>query len=94
MPLEAAPDSTPYTRPTGCRGVAVLAPTTTPDGAFVNFLQRVGTQESELWQLTHFPADGQQIWAGRRSADGKRLAVARAAVANNMVLFRGFTKRP
>jgi Tol biopolymer transport system component len=40
-------------------------------------------------QLTHFPADGQQIWRAAWTPDGKRIAVARAAAANNIVLFRG-----
>ena len=40
-------------------------------------------------QLTHFPADGQQIAAAAWSADGKRLAVGRASIKNNIVLFRG-----
>jgi Tol biopolymer transport system component len=44
-------------------------------------------------QLTHFPADGQEIWAAAWSADGKRLAVGRASITNNIVLFRGL-KRP
>ena len=44
-------------------------------------------------QLTHLPADGQQIWGAAWSADGKRLAVGRASIKNNIVLFRGL-KRP
>ena len=40
-------------------------------------------------QLTHFPADGQQIWGFAWSADGKRLAVGRASLKNNIILFRG-----
>lgn len=40
-------------------------------------------------QLTHFPADGQQIWDFAFSSDGKRLAVARARIASDIVLFRG-----
>jgi serine/threonine protein kinase/Tol biopolymer transport system component len=44
-------------------------------------------------QLTHFPADGQQIWGFAWSADGKRLAVGRASIKNNIVLFRGL-KQP
>jgi serine/threonine protein kinase/Tol biopolymer transport system component len=44
-------------------------------------------------QLTHFPADGQQIWGASWSADGKRLAVGRASIKNNIVVFRGL-KRP
>ena len=55
--------------------------------------------QSDLWvqpldggtarQLSHFPADGQQIWDFDWSADGKRLAVARASIASDIVLFRG-----
>jgi Tol biopolymer transport system component len=40
-------------------------------------------------QLTRFPADGQQIWDFAWSVDGQRLAVARASITNNIVLFRG-----
>jgi hypothetical protein len=36
-------------------------------------------------QLTHFPEDGQQIWGGAFAADGR----LRAAIKNNIVLFRG-----
>ncbi len=43
-------------------------------------------------QFTHFPADGQQIWGVAWSADGKRLAVGRASITNNIVLFRGLKK--
>jgi len=39
-------------------------------------------------QLTHFPADGQQIWGFASAADG-RLAVGRASIKNNIILFRG-----
>jgi Tol biopolymer transport system component len=39
-------------------------------------------------QITHFPADGQQIWGLSWSADG-RLAVGRASIRNNIILFRG-----
>jgi hypothetical protein len=40
-------------------------------------------------QLTHFPADGQEIWGAAWSADGKRLAVGRGSIKNNIVVFRG-----
>jgi eukaryotic-like serine/threonine-protein kinase len=43
-------------------------------------------------QLTHFPADGQQIWGAAWSADGQRLAVGRASITNNIVLFRGLKR--
>lgn len=55
--------------------------------------------QSDIWvqpldgaaprQLTHFPADGQEIWDFDWSADGKRLAVARARISSDIVLFRG-----
>jgi hypothetical protein len=43
-------------------------------------------------QLTRFPADGQQIWGAAFASDG-RLAVGRASIKNNIILFRGL-KRP
>ena len=43
-------------------------------------------------QVTQFPADGQQIWGLNWSADG-RLAVGRASIRNNIILFRGL-KQP
>ena len=59
--------------------------------------------QSDLWvqpidggvprQLTHFPADGQQIWDFDWSADGKRLAVARARIASDIVLFCGLSSK-
>jgi serine/threonine protein kinase/Tol biopolymer transport system component len=73
----------------------------TPDGKSLAYVDP-GTQ-SDLWaqpidgsaprQLTHFPADGQQIWDFAWSADGKRLAVARARIASDIVLFRGLKKQ-
>ena len=41
-------------------------------------------------QLTRFPGDRRQIADFAWSADGKRLAVARAAQSNDIVMFRGF----
>ena len=41
-------------------------------------------------QLTHFANDGRQIADFAWSADGKRLAVARATQSNDIVIFRGF----
>jgi Tol biopolymer transport system component len=69
----------------------------TPDSKALAYLEpRFG---SDIWiqpidggkprQLTHFPVDGQQIWGAAWAADGKRIAVARAAITNNIVLFRG-----
>jgi hypothetical protein len=40
-------------------------------------------------QLTHCPADGQQIWRGAWSADGEEDCGGESAVANNIVMFRG-----
>lgn len=58
-----------------------------------------GNTLSDLWvqpidgspphQLTHFAADGRRIWDFDWSADGKRLAVARAAILTNIVRLRG-----
>jgi dipeptidyl aminopeptidase/acylaminoacyl peptidase len=69
----------------------------TPDSRGVAYVDPRG--RSDIWiqpldggtprQLTHFPPDGQQIWDFAWSADGKRLAVARASLTNNIVLFRG-----
>jgi Tol biopolymer transport system component len=39
--------------------------------------------------LTHFSADGHQIWDFDWSADGRRLAVARGKSSTDIVLFRG-----
>ena len=41
-------------------------------------------------QLTHFPNEPLQIADFAWSADGKRLAVARASQSNDIVMFRGF----
>ena len=70
-----------------------------PDGSGMAY---VGGTLSDIWvqpldgapprQLTHFPADGQQIWDFAFSADGKRLAVARARNAIDILLFRGLRK--
>jgi serine/threonine protein kinase len=67
-----------------------------PDGRGMAYVE-AGTQD--IWvqsldggaprQLTHFPADGHQIWDFAFSADGKRVAVARARIASDIVLFRG-----
>ena len=69
-----------------------------PDGQALAYLDP--RTQSDLWaqpldggaprQLTHFPADKQQIWDFDWSADGKRLAVARARISSDIVLFRGF----
>jgi len=67
----------------------------TPDSRALAYLD---PRLSDVWiqpidgsaprQLTHFPEDGQQIWAGAFAADG-RLALGRASIKNNIVLFRG-----
>jgi Tol biopolymer transport system component len=68
-----------------------------PDGRGIAYID--ARTQSDLWvqpldgtaprQLTRFPADRQQIWDFAWSADGKRLAVARARIASDIVLFRG-----
>ena len=72
-------------------------PRWTPDGRGIAY---VGPQ-SNLWvqpldgkplrQLTHF-ADGRPIADFAWSRDGKRLAIARATLANDIVLFKGLRK--
>jgi Tol biopolymer transport system component len=69
----------------------------TPDSRGIAYVDQ--RTRSDIWvqpldggaprQLTHFPPDGQQIWDFAWSADGQRLAVARASITNNIVLFRG-----
>jgi eukaryotic-like serine/threonine-protein kinase len=71
-----------------------------PDGRGLAYID--SRSRSDLWvqpldggaprQLTHFPPDGQQIWDFDWSADGKRLAVARARISSDIVLFRGLRK--
>jgi Tol biopolymer transport system component len=43
-------------------------------------------------QLTHFADEGKTIWDYAWSNDGKRLAVARGTITNNIVLLRGFNR--
>jgi len=43
-------------------------------------------------QLTHFPADGQQVAGVGWSTDG-RLAVGRFSYKNDIILLRGLNKR-
>ena len=43
---------------------------------------------SAPYKFTQFPADGRRIWDFDWSADGKRIAVARAAVSTNIVQLR------
>ena len=71
-----------------------------PDGRGIAYID--ARTQSDVWvqpldgapprQLTHFPTDGQQIWDFAWSSDGKRLAVARARIATDIVLFRGLRK--
>jgi len=73
----------------------------TPDGRGLAYIDP--RTQSDLWvqpldgapphQLTHFPSDSQQIWDFAWSADGKRLAVARARIASDIVLFKGLRKQ-
>ena len=68
-----------------------------PDGRGLAYIDR--RTQADLWvqpidggaprQLTHFAADGHRIWDFAWSADGKRLAVARARISSDIVLFRG-----
>jgi Tol biopolymer transport system component len=68
----------------------------TPDGAGLAYVDPL---TANLWvqpidggtptQLTNFPDDGLGIWDFDWSADGERLAVGRARVSTNIVLFRG-----
>ena len=44
-------------------------------------------------QLTRFPADRQEIWDFAWSADGKRLAVARGSIKNNILLMKGLRSK-
>jgi Tol biopolymer transport system component len=73
----------------------------TPDSQGLAYV--VPGTRSDIWiqpldggaprQLTQFPPDGQEIWDFAWSADGQRLAVGRASITNNIVLFRGL-KQP
>jgi Tol biopolymer transport system component len=68
----------------------------TPDGAGLAYVDPL---TANLWvqpidggtptQLTDLPHDGLEIWDFDWSADGKRLAMGRARVSANIVLFRG-----
>jgi dipeptidyl aminopeptidase/acylaminoacyl peptidase len=70
----------------------------TPDSQALAYVGAGGS--ADLWiqpvtggpprQLTHFPSDRRQIADFAWSADGKRLAVARASASNDIVIFRGF----
>ena len=69
-----------------------------PDGQALAYVDP--RTRSDIWvqpldgrpprQLTNFVGDGQQIWDYDWSADGKRLAVARARISSDIVLLRGF----
>jgi dipeptidyl aminopeptidase/acylaminoacyl peptidase len=70
----------------------------TPDSQALAYVGQPGS--TDLWiqpitggtprQLTRFPNDRRQIADFAWSADGKRLAVARASQSNDIVIFRGF----
>ena len=72
----------------------------TPDGRAVAY-PAAGTQSVNLWvqplngqpphQLTHF-LDAREIIDFAWSRDGKRLAVARSTVTNDIVLIKGLKK--
>ena len=72
-----------------------------PDGQGFAYVEP--RAQSDLWvqplnggpprPLTQFPADGNEIWDFDWSADGKRLAVARARMTSDIVLFRGLTTK-
>jgi serine/threonine protein kinase len=75
-------------------------PKFTADGRALTYLD--SATQANIWiqpldgsaprQLTHFADDGKTIWDYAWSTDGKRLAVARGAIANNIVLLRGFNR--
>ena len=87
----------------GCKTLMRLPPTPTitrlrwtPDGRGIAY-----HKDSNVWiqpldggparQLTHF-TDGRSIPDFAWSRDGKRLAVARMSVSNDIVLFKGLRK--
>jgi hypothetical protein len=69
----------------------------TPDSEGLAF-----AEQNDIWiqpvgggparQFTHFPMDGKQIWGLAWSTDGRRLAVGRASITNNIVLLRGLNR--
>ena len=71
----------------------------TPDGRAIAYVD--GDTQTNLWvqpldgapahQLTHF-TDGRTIPTFAWSRDGKRLAVARETVTNDIVLFKGLKR--
>lgn len=85
-----------------CESRRTLPPLTQPrwtaDGNAIAYL---GPRETNIWvqpldgaparQLTHFPDDGRTIWDYAWSAKG-RLAVARGATSNDIVLFKGLNR--
>jgi len=87
-----------------CTARRTLPPLTRPkfmaDGRAIAYLD--GATQTNIWiqpldgsaphQLTHFADDGKTIWDYAWSTDGKRLAVARGSISNNIVLLRGFNR--
>jgi hypothetical protein len=75
-------------------------PKFTADGRAIAYID--STTQTNIWiqpldggaprQLTHFADEGRTIWDYAWSADGKRLAVARGTITNNIVLLRGFNR--
>ena len=72
-----------------------------PDSKAIVYVDE--TTRSDLWvqpldgsasqRLTQFPPDGREIWDFDWSADGQRIAVARASISANIVLYRGLQTR-
>ena len=69
-----------------CRGVAYV------DGDTQTNLWVQPLDGTPAHQLTHFP-DGRTIPTFAWSRDGKRLAVARETVTNDIVLFKGLKRQ-
>ena len=87
-----------------CTSPRIVARLTRPrfmaDGRAIAYLD--AATQTNIWiqpldggaprQLTHFADDGKTIWDYAWSSDGKRLAVARGAITNNIVMLRGFNR--
>ena len=72
-----------------------------PDGRGIAYIDRVAPSNLRVQpldgrppsQLTHF-TDGRTIVDFSWSRDGKRLAIARATTTNDIVLFKGLSRKP